>query len=45
MGPFFDLLRHLVGPVEAVYAAMGTLATRREPDGTPFRSRWRTSPA
>jgi predicted dehydrogenase len=37
MAHFFDLLRYLVGPVEAVYAAMGIAwATRREPDGTPF---------
>jgi predicted dehydrogenase len=37
MAHFFDLLRHLVGPIEAVYAAMGIAwPTRREPDGTPF---------
>jgi len=37
MAHFFDLLRHLVGPIEAVYAATGIAwPTRREPDGTPF---------
>src|SRR5438105_3259709 len=37
MAHFFDLLRHLVGPIEAVYAASGIAwPTRREPDGTPF---------
>jgi predicted dehydrogenase len=37
MAHFFDLLRYLVGPVDAVYAAMGIVwPTRREPDGTPF---------
>jgi predicted dehydrogenase len=37
MAHFFDLLRFVVGPIEAVSAA-GTVAwsTRREPDGTPF---------
>jgi predicted dehydrogenase len=38
MAHFFDLLRHLIGPIEAVYAATGRAwSTRREPDGTPFR--------
>jgi predicted dehydrogenase len=38
MAHFFDLLRFLVGPIEAV-SAMGGIAwsQRREPDGTPFR--------
>src|SRR5439155_7490257 len=37
MAHFFDLLRHLVGPIDAVYAATGSAwDTRREPDGTPF---------
>ncbi|MGH2460837.1 MAG: Gfo/Idh/MocA family protein [Chloroflexota bacterium] len=37
MAHFFDLLRHLVGPVDRVYAATGTAwPERREPDGTPF---------
>jgi predicted dehydrogenase len=37
MAHFFDLLRHLVGPIDAVYAAGGIAwSTRREPDGTPF---------
>jgi predicted dehydrogenase len=37
MAHFFDLLRHLMGPIEAVYAATGIAwSTRREPDGTPF---------
>ena len=37
MAHFFDLLRHLVGPIDAVYAATGIAwDTRREPDGTPF---------
>ena len=37
MAHFFDLLRHLVGPIEAV-SATGSIAwpQRREPDGTPF---------
>jgi predicted dehydrogenase len=37
MAHFFDLLRYLVGPIEAVSAA-GSIAwsERREPDGTPF---------
>jgi predicted dehydrogenase len=37
MAHFFDLLRHLVGPIEAV-SATGSIAwpERREPDGTPF---------
>jgi predicted dehydrogenase len=37
MAHFFDLLRHLVGPIEAV-SASGRIAwsERREPDGTPF---------
>jgi predicted dehydrogenase len=38
MAHFFDLLRHLVGPVEAVSATAGIAwSERREPDGTPFR--------
>jgi predicted dehydrogenase len=38
MAHFFDLLRFLVGPIEAV-SAIGGIAwsERREPDGTPFR--------
>jgi predicted dehydrogenase len=37
MAHFFDLLRTLVGPIEAVYAVPGTAwHTRREPDGMPF---------
>lgn len=38
MAHFFDLLRSLVGPIEAV-SAIGGIAwpERREPDGTPFR--------
>ncbi len=37
MAHFFDLLRYLIGPVDAVYAAMGIAwPTRREPDGTSF---------
>jgi predicted dehydrogenase len=38
MAHFFDLLRSLVGPIEAV-SAIGGIAwsQRREPDGTPFR--------
>src|SRR5205807_2389357 len=37
MAHFFDLLRYLVGPIDAVYAATGIAwETRREPDGTPF---------
>ena len=37
MAHFFDLLRTLVGPIEAVYALPGIAwAQRREPDGTPF---------
>jgi predicted dehydrogenase len=37
MAHFFDLLRTLVGPIEAVYALPGIAwPTRREPDGTPF---------
>jgi predicted dehydrogenase len=37
MAHFFDLLRHLVGPIEAVSAA-GSIVwpERREPDGTSF---------
>jgi predicted dehydrogenase len=37
MAHFFDLLRSLIGPIEAV-SATGNIAwtTRREPDGTPF---------
>jgi predicted dehydrogenase len=38
MAHFFDLLRFLVGPIEAVYAATSIAwDTRREPDGTPFK--------
>jgi predicted dehydrogenase len=38
MAHFFDLLRTLVGPIGAVYAATSIAwAERREPDGTPFR--------
>jgi predicted dehydrogenase len=38
MAHFFDLLRHLVGPIEGVSTTMSTAwQTRREPDGTPFR--------
>jgi predicted dehydrogenase len=37
MAHFFDLLRTLVGPIEAVYGVPGTAwQERREPDGTPF---------
>lgn len=37
MAHFFDLLRHLVGPIATVYAKTGTAwPIRREPDGTPF---------
>jgi len=37
MAHFFDLLRHLVGPIEAVSATGGIAWNqRREPDGTPF---------
>jgi predicted dehydrogenase len=37
MAHFFDLLRYLVGPIEAVSATGGIAwAQRREPDGTPF---------
>jgi predicted dehydrogenase len=37
MAHFFDLLRHLVGPIEAVSATGGIAwARRNEPDGTPF---------
>jgi predicted dehydrogenase len=38
MAHFFDLLRYLIGPIEAV-SAIGGIAwsQRREPDGTPFR--------
>jgi predicted dehydrogenase len=37
MAHFFDLLRHLVGPIEAVSATTGIAwPTRYEPDGTPF---------
>lgn len=38
MAHFFDLLRTLVGPIQAVYALPGTAwQERREPDGTPFK--------
>ncbi len=37
MAHFFDLLRTLVGPIEAVHAVPGIAwEQRREPDGTPF---------
>jgi predicted dehydrogenase len=37
MAHFFDLLRTLIGPIEAVYALPGRAwHERREPDGTPF---------
>jgi predicted dehydrogenase len=37
MAHFFDLFRHLIGPIEGVYAATGIAwQTRFEPDGTPF---------
>jgi predicted dehydrogenase len=37
MAHFFDLLRHLVGPIEAVSATTAIAwSTRYEPDGTPF---------
>jgi predicted dehydrogenase len=37
MAHFFDLLRTLIGPIEAVYALPGRAwPDRREPDGTPF---------
>jgi predicted dehydrogenase len=37
MAHFFDLLRYLVGPIEAVSATGGIAWNqRREPDGTPF---------
>jgi predicted dehydrogenase len=37
MAHFFDLLRYLVGPIEAVSATTGIAwPTRYEPDGTPF---------
>ena len=37
MAHFFDLFRHLVGPIDRVYAATATAwRERREPDGTPF---------
>jgi predicted dehydrogenase len=37
MAHFFDLLRTLVGPIQAVYGVPGTAwQERREPDGTPF---------
>jgi predicted dehydrogenase len=37
MAHFFDLLRHLVGPIEAVSATTAIAwPTRSEPDGTPF---------
>jgi predicted dehydrogenase len=37
MAHFFDLLRFVVGPIEAVSAATGIAwPTRNEPDGTPF---------
>jgi predicted dehydrogenase len=37
MAHFFDLLRHLVGPIEAVSATTAIAwPTRNEPDGTPF---------
>ena len=37
MAHFFDLLRHLVGPIAAVSATGGIAwPERREPDGTPF---------
>ena len=38
MAHFFDLFRHLIGPIEAVYCLPATAwAERREPDGTPFK--------
>jgi predicted dehydrogenase len=38
MAHFFDLLRHLIGPIESVYAATAIAwDERRDPDGTPFR--------
>ena len=37
MAHFFDLLRHLVGPIDSVYTGMSVAwSERREPDGTPF---------
>jgi predicted dehydrogenase len=37
MAHFFDLLRTLVGPIDAVYATQAIVwPERREPDGTPF---------
>jgi predicted dehydrogenase len=37
MAHFFDLLRSLIGPIDAVSATGGIAwAERREPDGTPF---------
>jgi predicted dehydrogenase len=37
MAHFFDLLRYVVGPIEAVSATTGIAwSTRYEPDGTPF---------
>lgn len=37
MAHFFDLLRYVVGPIEAVSATTGIAwPTRYEPDGTPF---------
>jgi predicted dehydrogenase len=37
MAHFFDLLRTLIGPIQAVYAVPGTAWSQRcEPDGTPF---------
>jgi predicted dehydrogenase len=38
MAHFFDLLRHLVGPIATVYCKTGRAwEERREPDGTPFK--------
>jgi predicted dehydrogenase len=37
MAHFFDLLRHLVGPIDSVYTGMSVAwSERREPDGRPF---------